>query len=145
MDTRAVDEADIRQRIEAGVAAVRAKDLEVVMALYAPDVVSFDVGSPLRSAGAEAKRRAWMEVFAMYQRPLGYEVRELTITVGDDVAFGHSVNRISGVLKNGDTTDFWVRWTACFRRIERNWLIVHDHVSVPVDPQTRTALLNLAP
>ena len=145
MDTRAVDEADIRQRIEAGVAAVRAKDLEVVMALYAPDVVSFDVGSPLRSAGAEAKRRAWMEVFAMYQRPLGYEVRELTITVGDDVAFGHSVNRISGVLKNGDTTDFWVRWTACFRRIERNWLIVHDHVSVPVDPQTRAALLNLAP
>ena len=146
MDTqRAIDEVDIRQRIEAGVAAVRAKDLEGVMALYAPDVVSFDIGSPLRSAGAEAKRRAWVEVFAMYQRPLGYEVRDLTITVGDDVAFGHSVNRISGVLKNGDKTDFWVRWTACFRKIERNWLIVHDQVSVPVDPQTRTALLNLGP
>jgi uncharacterized protein (TIGR02246 family) len=142
---RAIDEVDIRQRIEAGVAAVRAKDLEGVMALYAPDVVSFDIGSPLRSAGAEAKRRAWVEVFAMYQRPLGYEVRDLTITVGDDVAFGHSVNRISGVLKNGDKTDFWVRWTACFRKIERNWLIVHDQVSVPVDPQTRTALLNLGP
>ena len=142
---RAIDEADIRQRIEAGVAAVRAKDLEGVMALYAPDVVSFDVGSPLRSAGAEAKRRAWVEVFAMYEGPLGYEVRDLTIAVGDDVAFGHSVNRISGVLKNGDKTDFWVRWTACLRKIERNWLIVHDQVSVPVDPQTRTALLNLAP
>jgi len=142
---RAIDEVDIRQRIEAGVAAVRAKDLEGVMALYAPDVVSFDIGSPLRSAGAEAKRRAWVEVFAMYERPLGYEVRDLTITVGDDVAFGHSVNRISGVLKNGDKTDFWVRWTACFRKIERNWLIVHDQVSVPVDPQTRTALLNLGP
>jgi uncharacterized protein (TIGR02246 family) len=142
---RTIDEADIRQRIEAGVAAVRAEDLEGVMALYAPDVVSFDVGSPLRSAGAEAKRRAWREVFAMYRRPLGYEVRDLDITVGDDVAFGHSVNRISGVLKNGDKTDFWVRWTACFRKIERNWLIVHDQVSVPVDPQTRTALLNLGP
>jgi uncharacterized protein (TIGR02246 family) len=142
---RAIDEVDIRQRIEAGVAAIRAKDLEGVMALYAPDVVSFDVGSPLRSVGAEAKRRAWMEVFAMYQRPPGYEVRDLTIIVGDDVAFGHSVNRISGVLKHGDKTDFWVRWTACFRKIDRNWLIVHDHVSVPVDPQTRTALLNLTP
>ena len=115
------------------------------MALYATDVVSFDIGSPLRSAGAEAKRRAWVEVFAMYQRPLGYEVRDLTITVGDDVAFGYSVSRISGVLKNGDKTDFWVRWTTCFRKIERNWLIVHDQVSVPVDPQTRTALLNLGP
>ena len=145
MGTRAVDEADIRQRIEAGVAAVRAKDLEGVVALYASYVVSFDVGSPLRSAGAGAKRRAWVEVFAMYQRTLGYEVRDLTITVGDDVAFAYSVNRISGLLKNGDKTDFWVRWTACFRKIERNWLIVHDHVSVPIDPQTRTALLNLAP
>jgi ketosteroid isomerase-like protein len=142
---RTIDEADIRQRIEAGVAAVRAQNLEGVMALYAPDVVSFDVGPPLRSTGAEAKRRSWREVFAMYQRPLGYEVRDLDITVGDDVAFGHSVNRISGVLKNGDKTDFWVRWTACFRKIERNWLIVHDQVSVPVDPQTRTALLNLGP
>ena len=145
MDTqRAIDEVDIRQRIEAGVAAVRAKDLEGVMALYAPDVVSFDIGSPAsvcRSRGeAEGLRGR-----AMYQRPLGYEVRDLTITVGDDVAFGHSVNRISGVLKNGDKTDFWVRWTACFRKIERNWLIVHDQVSVPVDPQTRTALLNLGP
>jgi ketosteroid isomerase-like protein len=142
---RAIDEVDIRQRIEAGVAAVRAKDLEGVMALYAPDVVSFDIGSPLRSAGAAAKRSAWVEVFAMYQRPLGYEVRDLTITVGDDVAFGHSVNRLSGVLKNGDKTDFWLRWTTCFRKIERNWLIVHDQVSVPVDPQTRTALLDLRP
>ena len=146
MDTdRAIDEADIRQRIEAGVAAVRAEDLEGVMALYAPDVVSFDIGSPLRSAGAEAKRRAWLEVFAIYQRPLGYQVRDLSITVGDDVAFGHSVNRISAVLKNGDKIGFWLRWTTCFAKIKGNWLIVHDHVSVPVDPQTRTALLDLRP
>jgi ketosteroid isomerase-like protein len=142
---RTIDEADIRQRIEAGVAAGRAEDLEGVMALYAPDVVSFDVGSPLRSAGAEAKRRAWLEVFAMYQRPIRYEVRDLDITVGDDVAFGHSVNRIGAVLKNGDTIGFWLRWTTCFAKINGNWLIVHDHVSVPVDPQTRTALLELSP
>ncbi len=142
---RAIDEVDIRRRIDAGVAAVRAMDLEGVMALYAPDTVSFDIGSPLRSQGAEAKRRAWVEAFAMYQRPLGYEVRDLYIAVGDDVAFGHSVNRMSAVLKSGDRTGFWLRWTTCFRKIEGNWLIVHDHVSVPVDPQSRMALLDLAP
>jgi ketosteroid isomerase-like protein len=142
---RTIDEIDIRRRIEAGVAAVRAMDLEGVMALYAPDTVSFDIGSPLRSGGAEAKRRAWVEAFAMYQRPLGYEVRDLTIAVGDDLAFGHSVNRISAVLKNGGTTGFWLRWTTCFGKIGGNWLIVHDHVSVPVDPKTRTALLDLGP
>jgi len=40
--------------------------------------------------------------FAMYQRLLGYEIRDFTITLGDDVAFGHSLDRISGTLKNGN-------------------------------------------
>ena len=141
----AIDEADIRQLIRQGVAAVRAMDLEGVMALYAPDVVSFDIGSPLRHQGAPAKRKAWVEAFALYQRPLGYEIRDLTITVGDDVAFGHSLNRISGTMNNGTSTDFWLRWTTCFRKIDGTWLITHDQVSVPVDPQTRRALLDLEP
>jgi ketosteroid isomerase-like protein len=39
----------------------------------------------------------------------------------------------------------WLRWTACFRKIDGNWLIVHDQVSVPVDPESGRALLNLEP
>src|SRR5262249_22126094 len=37
-----------------------------------------------------------LDAFAMYERPLGYEIRDLTITLRDDVAFGHSLNPISG-------------------------------------------------
>jgi ketosteroid isomerase-like protein len=65
--------------------------------------------------------------------------------VGDDVAFGHSLNRISGTLQNGNSSDYWVRWTACFRKIDGNWLIVHDQVSVPLDVQSGRALRNLEP
>lgn len=140
-----IDEADIRQRIDTLLAALHAMDLESVMALYAPDIVSFDIVPPLRHMGAEAKRKQWVDAFAMYQRPLGYEIRDLTLTVGDNVAFGHSLNRISGTLQNGNRTDFWLRWTACFRKIEGNWLIVHDQVSVPVDFESGRALLDLQP
>ena len=42
-------EAVIRQRIEDGVNAIRAKDIDGVMSLYAPDMVSFDVVPPLRA------------------------------------------------------------------------------------------------
>jgi ketosteroid isomerase-like protein len=83
--------------------------------------------------------------FAMYQRPLGYEIRDLTLTLGDEVAFGRSLNRVSGTLKNGNSTNFWLRWTACFRKIDGNWLIAHDQVAVPVDPESGRALLNLEP
>ncbi len=141
----AVDEADIRQRIDELVHAIRAMDLEGVKPFYAPDIVSFDMGPPLQHVGAEAKWKNWVDVFTVYQRPLGYEIRDLTIALGDDVAFGHSLNRISGTLKNGNRSDSWVRWTGCFRKIDGNWLIVHDQVSVPIDAESGRALLNLQP
>src|SRR5215211_2865230 len=142
---RATDEADIRQRIDKLAEAIRAMNLEGVMSIYAPDIVSFDIVPPLQHVGAEAKRKNWVDAFAMYQHPLGYEIRDLTITVGDDVAFGHSLNRISGTLKNGTRSGFWVRWTPCFRKIHGNWLIVHHQASVPFDVESGRAALNLEP
>jgi ketosteroid isomerase-like protein len=38
-----------------------------------------------------------------------------------------------------------VRWTACWRKIGGQWLLVHDHVSVPVDLQAGKAVLDLKP
>ncbi len=66
-------------------------------------------------------------------------------TVGDEVTFGHSLNRISGAVKSGYKADCWVRWTTRFQKIDGNWLIVHDQVSVPIDVGNGTALLNLEP
>ena len=123
---RATDEANIRQRINRWVEALRAMDLEGVMSLYAPDAVSFDIVPPLRRGGAKAKEKNWAHAFATYQRPLGYEIRDLTLTLGDDVTFGHSLNRVSGTLMNGNRTNFWLRWTVRFRKIDGNWLIAHD-------------------
>jgi ketosteroid isomerase-like protein len=146
MDTQhAIDESDIRRRIAKFVEAVRAMDLEGVRPIYALDIVSFDFVPPLRHVGAEAKLKNWLDVFTVYQRPLGYEIRDLTITVGGEVAFGRSFNRISGTLKNGNNSDYWVRWTTCFRKVGGNWLIAHDQVSVPIDVQSGRALLDLTP
>jgi ketosteroid isomerase-like protein len=143
--THAVDEADTRRQVAALVDAVRAMDLERVMSIYAPDMVSFDIVPPLQHVGAASKRKNWVDVFSNYQHPLGYEIRNLTVAVSGDVAFGHSLNRISGTLKNGRTTDFWLRWTTCFRKFDGTWRIAHDHVSVPLDLESGQALLNLEP
>jgi ketosteroid isomerase-like protein len=78
----------------------------------------------------------------MFQRPVGYEVRDLEVTLGGDVAFAHGFGRLSGTLRNGTTTaGFWVRYTVCFRKIDGEWLIVHDHVSVPMDVESGKASL----
>lgn len=140
------DDVGIRQRIDMLAGAIRALDLETVMSMYTADVVSFDVEPPLQHVGAAAKRKNWERVFTAYEQPLGYEIRDLTISVVEDVGFAHSLNRLSGTLKSGTTTTgFWVRATMCFRKVNGDWFIAHDHASAPLDPTTGAAMLNLEP
>lgn len=137
-------EATIRARVEHLARSVRAKDIDAVMSSFAPGVVSFDIAMTLRYAGADRKRRTWEELFAAYEA-IDYEVSELGITIDGDLAVAHGVNHFSGTSAAGDATDVWLRWTACFQRIDGVWLIVHDHVSVPADLEHRRALVDLTP
>ena len=138
-------EALIRQRVEDLAKAIRARDIDGVISLYAPNIVSFDIDPPLRYGGADNKRRAWQEFSAIYTGPIAYEVRDLNVTTHGELAFVHSLNHVKGTLASGHITDMWVRWTACFRRIDGVWLVVHDHVSVPADLKHGQAVLNLTP
>jgi ketosteroid isomerase-like protein len=140
-----VAEALIRQRVEDLVKALRAKDIDGIMSIYAPNMVSFDLVPPLRYVGADNKRRAWREAFAVYNGPFAYEVRDLSVTTQGELAFVHSLNHVNGTTADGHVTDLWLRWTACFRRIDGAWLVVHDHVSVPADLEHGQAVLNLTP
>ena len=142
---REVDEASIRQQIDELVAGLGAKDLESLKKLYATDVVSFDVEPPLQHVGVEAKLKNWAKTFALFER-VTYEVRDLTLTAGDDVAFGHAFARLSGTLKDGtEKSGMWVRITYCFRKVGGTWLIVHDQVSVPLDIVSGRGVLDLEP
>jgi ketosteroid isomerase-like protein len=140
-----VDEAEIRQRIDRLVEAIRGADLEGLRPLYATGIVSFDVRPPLRCLGVDAKLGNWVDAFTTFQQPLDYVVRDLTIIVDGDLAVAYSLNQLSGTLKSGNRGGAWVRATLCFRKIDGNRLIAHDHASVPVDPQSGRALLDLEP
>ncbi|MEV0402700.1 nuclear transport factor 2 family protein [Actinoallomurus sp. NPDC050550] len=140
-----VDEAEIRQQIGKIVEGIRAKDLEGLKRIYATDVVSFDVEPPLQHVGVAAKLKNWTSAFTFFQ-DVTYEVRDLALTVGDDMAFGHCFGRLSGTLQNGTATSgMWVRATFCFRKIDGDWLIVHDQASVPFDIASGKGVTDLEP
>jgi uncharacterized protein (TIGR02246 family) len=140
-----VTETVIRQLVERWAKAIRARDVDGLLSLYARNTVSFDVEPPLRYAGADNKRRAWERFFAAHEGDIGYEVRALHVETDGDVAFAHGLNHVTGTLTSGQAGDVWVRWTACLRRTNDGWLIVHDHVSVPTDVAHGKAVLNLRP
>jgi ketosteroid isomerase-like protein len=142
---REEDEARIRQQFGKIVEGIRAKDLEGLRSLYAKDVVSFDVEPPLQHVGVEAKLKNWAKVFTLFQE-VAYEVRDLTVSVGDDVAFGHAFGRLSGTLEDGTATSgMWVRATFCLRKVGHDWLIVHDQASVPFDMASGRGVTDLKP
>jgi predicted dithiol-disulfide oxidoreductase (DUF899 family)/ketosteroid isomerase-like protein len=127
------DEGRVRELIADWAAAVRAKDVDRVIAHYAADVVSFDLAPPLQYVGREALRKSLTEWFSTFRGPIGYEFRgDLSITAGGDVTFCRSLNHISGRRTNGDETDVWVRATMGFRKVGDRWLIAHEHASVPL-------------
>ncbi|MEU1545759.1 nuclear transport factor 2 family protein [Nocardia sp. NPDC005745] len=143
-DTEA-DEVELRRTIDKVVEGLRVKDLEVLKQLYTPDVVSFDVEPPLQHVGIAAKLENWAKVFLFFES-VTYEVRDLTFTVGGDVAFGHAFARLSGTLKNGAATSgMWVRVTYGMRKIDDTWRIVHDQVSVPLDISSGKGVVDLEP
>jgi ketosteroid isomerase-like protein len=139
------DVAVIRDRIEQWAGAIRAGDLDTVVSVYSPDIVSFDLDPPLRYSGPDDKRRAWKLFFAAYEGTVAYDAHELVVTTDGDLAFAHSLNHVRGKLSNGHQSDFWVRWTACFRKVAGVWMIEHDHVSVPADLKHGTAAVDLVP
>jgi len=142
---REVAEAQIRLQINQVAEGIRAQDLEGLEQLYTADVVSFDVEPPLQHVGVAAKMKNWSNVFTFFQDAT-YEVRDLDLIVGDDVAFGHCFARLSGTLRNGTATSgMWVRATFCFQQVDGNWLIAHDQVSVPLDMASGKGVTDLEP
>ncbi len=125
------DENEVRAKIDAWAAAVRAKDVERLMPLYAPDAVTADLAPPLWNRGTATLRRNFEEWFRSWSGPIGIEIRDVHVTAGSDVAFARMSNRIHGARTDGETSDVWVRATVCFCRIGREWKVTHEHVSVP--------------
>jgi len=99
-------------------------------------LVVFDVVPPRQHLGADAYRKAWMGFFATFKGTPKIAISDLAITVDGNVAFSHSIQHVTGTDKRGQPVDRTVRVTDGYRKIGGQWLIVLEHISVPVDLRT---------
>lgn len=138
------DETALRTVIEAWAETLRAKDAEGVVSHHAAGFVQYSLAPPLISTAADAAGlNAW---FDTWDGRLGYEIRDLDLTISGDIAFGHCLSRLSGTKVGGDHNEVWFRQTFGFRRVGGTWQFVHQHQSVPfyMDGSYRAAV-DLAP
>lgn len=133
-------EEKIRQMLDEWVSAVKDKDVDRLMTLYAADVVVYDVLAPLQQKGADAHRQNFEKWFAGMPGRTTSAIRDLRIVAGEHSAFAHCLNHISNAPPDGKTTvDNWVRVTVCFEKRDGEWKVTHEHSSMPIDESGKGA------
>jgi ketosteroid isomerase-like protein len=141
-------EAEIKAQIDGWLAAFKAKDAAKVISFYGSGdpVLAFDVIPPRQYATLDAYKKDFEELFKLIDGPLNAEINDLSITTsGGDLAYSHSIDHLVAKTTQGKPLDITVRVTDVYRKIGGKWLIVHEHVSVPVDLMTGQADLQSKP
>lgn len=121
--------------------AFNAKDVSAIMGVYrpGPGLFVFDVTPPRQHVGWTDYRADWENTFKTTPGPIHFSISHLSITVVGPVAYGHSIQKVMFTRKSGSKAELVVRVTDVYRKLHGKWLIVQEHVSVPVDLDTGKA------
>jgi uncharacterized protein (TIGR02246 family) len=125
------DEGAVRDLIEAWADSVRRKDYDGILRSHAADFVMFDVPPPFKSVGLDAYRKTWDLFFSGSGEPVRFEIQDMDVTAGVDVAFAFATMRCTTRGSDGKPEPLDFRLTICLRKIDGRWMIAHEHHSVP--------------
>jgi uncharacterized protein (TIGR02246 family) len=142
MTTPHRDEGQIRECLNQWTRALHAKDLGALTALYGPDTVAFDLMPPSQVGFSHYRQNLERWLTGM-SGPIEYEIHDLRVTMSDDIAFSHNLGHVRGTRANGEKADYWVRVTVGFQKRNGQWLVIHDHVSMPFDMETGKSVRDL--
>jgi uncharacterized protein (TIGR02246 family) len=126
------DEQQIRNLILVWADAVHRGDLDGVLADHANDIVMFDVPPPNDGVrGIDAYRDSWPGFFDWQARGALFEIVELDVTAGDDVAFACALLRCATPEQLAQHPDNRLRLTVGLKKENGRWVVVHEHHSFP--------------
>jgi uncharacterized protein (TIGR02246 family) len=126
------DEAQIRALIKRWAEAVHAGDLDGVVADHSSDIVMFDVPLPNDGVrGMDAYRAVWPPFFVWQRQGASFEIVELDVTAGDDVAFAYALLRCGTAEELERDPDNRLRLSLGLRKENGRWVVSHEHHSFP--------------
>jgi ketosteroid isomerase-like protein len=137
-------ETEVRALLDSYLDAVRALDVDRIVAHYAPEIVAYDAIAQLEFVGVDAYRAHWKRCLDGCQSMV-FEPQEPTIAAGEDLAYGYYLLRCGGVGPDGKEQLCWMRATFAARKRDGQWRFVHEHFSMPFDPMTNQVLGQLTP
>jgi|SRR5215213_3107267 len=128
------DETEIRRLIEVWAAAVRAGDLDGVLAGHAEDIVMFDVPPPFEGVrGIAAYRETWPPFFRWLAAGAAFDVESLEVTAGAEVAYAFALLRCGTPEELAKRPGLRLRLTLGLRKEGGRWVVAHEHHSFPAE------------
>jgi uncharacterized protein (TIGR02246 family) len=122
----------IRAQIERWAEAVHAGDLETVLADHRDEIVMFDVPPPERGVrGIDAYRATWPPFFEWQRQGASFEIEELDVIAGEDVAFAWALLRCGTPKERQADPHNRLRLTIGLRKENGRWTVAHEHHSFP--------------
>ena len=137
-------ETEIRGLIETLLEAIRKKNIDAILPYFSEDIIQFDIVNPLQYKGAEGIKKRMEEWFGTFIGNIEIDAIELDITANESIGFVHCLKHVNGNTKNGKLDMYW-RETSCYEKTNGEWLITHQHSSVPFDTSNGKASLSLKP
>ena len=126
------DPQEITDLIRAWESAVRVSELEGVLSAHAEDIVMFDVPPPDNGVrGIDAYRETWPPFFGWLRSGASFDIVELDVTAGDDVAYAWALLRCGTEDEFRKDPDNRLRLTIGLRRDGGRWVVSHEHHSFP--------------
>jgi ketosteroid isomerase-like protein len=123
-------EEEVREIIGNWAEAVRNRDMKRILAHHAEEIVMYDVPKPFESIGIEAYRKTW-DIFFDDTKPGVFDIKELQVTAGDDIAFCYGTMTCSEKSNSQDFVNLDFRLTVGLKKVEGQWIILHEHHSIP--------------
>jgi uncharacterized protein (TIGR02246 family) len=121
----------VKAIIENWAQAVRERNMDGILAHHTDDIVMYDVPQPFESRGIEAYKKTW-ETFYNWAKDSGvFDITELNIVAGEDVAFAYASMKCSGYDDAGRPEPLKFRLTIGLIKIDGQWMIKHEHHSIP--------------
>jgi ketosteroid isomerase-like protein len=126
-------QSQIRAIIEAWADGVRRHDFTAILANHDQDIAMFDLPPPLQHHGMDEYKKTWDLFFQFHKPSQAFDIEELTITAGADVAFAVAIMRCGtgAVSSPGEKSGFLFRLTIGLRKLNGNWCVTHEHHSLP--------------
>jgi ketosteroid isomerase-like protein len=123
------DSVQIRELIEIWAQAVQERNLDTIVAHHDSNILMFDVPI-VQLKGIKAYAESWQQMFPWLGDAGKFELSNLEVTAGGDVAFASAIVHCAGTELQQKGDELTVRLTVGLKKLDGQWMVTHEHHSV---------------